>query len=110
MKIIIDECLPKRVTGFFKGHEVWTVPQIGLGGYSDTDLLQELDKRAIDIFVTMDGNIEYQQQFQNRVFATLIIRSVSNRFSDLLHLQDELLKVLENTSSGQIFHIPTKSF
>jgi len=35
VKIIIDECLPKKLTQFFTQDEVWTLPQIGLGWYSD---------------------------------------------------------------------------
>jgi len=53
MKIIIDECLPKRVSGFFAEHEAWTVPQIGLGGSPDALLLDELESRDIDVFVTI---------------------------------------------------------
>lgn len=49
MKIIIDECLPKRVTKFLVDHEAWTVPQIGLGGSTDALLLDELDTRKIDV-------------------------------------------------------------
>jgi len=36
MKIIIDECLPKRMTQFFKKGSAYTVPQIGLSGSTDT--------------------------------------------------------------------------
>ncbi|HHE05497.1 MAG TPA: hypothetical protein ENK90_00050 [Epsilonproteobacteria bacterium] len=106
MKIIIDECLPKRITQFFDSHEAWTVPQIGLSGSKDKALLDELDKRDIDIFITIDGNIEYQQQFKNRAFGTIVIRSVSNRFSDLLHLKDDLLEAIDQITSGNIIHIP----
>jgi len=105
MKIIIDECLPKRITQFFPEDEVWTVPQIGLGGSKDNVLLDELDARDIEVFVTIDGNIEYQQQFKNRVFGTVIIRAVSNRFSDLLHSKDDLLEAVKNVTSGNIIHI-----
>ena len=105
MKIIIDECLPKRITQFFDD-EVWTVPQIGLGGASDTVLLEELDSRKIDVFLTMDGNIEYQQQFENRVFGTIVIRSVSNRYADLEHLKDELRRAVKNIIAGKIIHVP----
>ena len=42
MKIIIDECLPKRITQFFPGDEVWTVLQIGLSGFKDKVLLSDL--------------------------------------------------------------------
>jgi len=106
MKIIIDECLPKRVAYFFTDQDVWTVPQIGLAGYKDTDLLNELNNRKIDIFITIDGNIEYQQQFENRVFATIIIRSVSNRFSDLKHFEKTLTEIIQTIEPGTVTHIP----
>ena len=107
MKIIIDECLPKRMTNFFAGEKVWTVPQIGLGGYKDSELLAELEKRNIDAFITIDGNIEYQQQFKNRILGTIVIRSVSNRFADLQHhLEEALVKIVKSIQPGTITHIP----
>ncbi len=105
MKIIIDECLPKRVTQFFEKGSAFTVPQIGLSGTKDTELLNELDRREIDVFVTIDGNIEYQQQFINRKFGTVVIIAVSNRFNDLLHLKDKILKAVNSVSKGEIEHI-----
>ncbi len=105
MKIVIDECLPKRVTQFFEKGSAYTVPQIGLSGTKDTELLNELDKREIDVFVTIDGNIEYQQQFINRKFGTVVIFAVSNRFNDLLHLKDKILKAVNSVSKGKIEHI-----
>ena len=106
MKIIVDECLPKRVIHFFTEHEVWTVPQIGLAGYKDTELLEELDKRQIDVFITIDGNIKYQQQFSHRSFGTIVIRSVSNRYADLERFRETLLKIIKTISPGTIVHIP----
>lgn len=106
MKIIVDECLPKRVTSFFEEHEAYTVPQIGLSGTKDTELLEELHSKGIDIFITIDGNIEYQQQFQNRCFGTIIIRSVSNRFLDLIHYKEQILNAITNIQAGEIIHIP----
>jgi predicted nuclease of predicted toxin-antitoxin system len=105
MKIIIDECLPKRVTRFFPGHDVWTVPQIGLAGYHDRELLHELDRRGIDLFVTIDGNMEYQQQFAERTFGTIVIRAVSNRFADLEHMQGQLQDALSKVKPKRIIHI-----
>ena len=108
MTIILDECLPKRLRNIFTSHTVWTVPQIGLSGAKDRKLLDELDKKDIDCFITIDGNIEYQQQFKNRKFSTIVIRSISNRYSDLINLQDEILKGLEFVDKVKIIHIPNK--
>ena len=93
MTIIIDECLPKRLTQFFAHETAWTVPQIGLSGAKDGELLDTLDRKKIDVFITIDGNIEYQQQFANRTFGTVIIRSVSSRFADLVALESMLVEL-----------------
>ena len=95
---------------FFTKDEVCSVPQIGLGGCSDSKLLKELEKRKIDLFITIDGNIEYQQQFNNKSFGTIVIRSVSNRFEDLVHFKKEILTVYADIQSGTIVHIPSASF
>ena len=105
MKIIIDECLPKRMLQFFPNDQAYTVPQIGLNGVSDSELLNILEEKKIDVFVTIDGNIEYQQQFHNRVFGTVIIRSPSNRYLDLLSLKEKIVDSTKNVSPGEIKHI-----
>jgi predicted nuclease of predicted toxin-antitoxin system len=105
MKIIIDECLPKRLTQFFEKDLAYTVPQIGLSGSTDSELLEELDRRGVDIFITIDGNIEYQQQFLKRKFGTVVILAVSNRFSDLERLKDKILDAVNVVAKGEIEHV-----
>ena len=106
MKIIVDECLPKRLIQLFPAHDTWTVPQIGLLGSKDGDLLDELDARSVDIFITIDGNIEYQQRFIGRKFGTIIVHSVINRIDDLLRLESELTKAVNKATSGTVLHVP----
>ena len=107
MKIIIDECLPRRLRTLLPAFEkVWTVPQIGLGGYHDSELLDALESKTIAVFITIDGNIEYQQQFQNRSFGTVIIRAVSNRFGDLQPHATALENAVKTVVPGGIIRIP----
>jgi len=106
MKIVIDECLPKRVEGFFPGHEVRTVPQLGLSGYKDGELLETLAKLGIDCFVTIDGNMEYQQRLNLQPFSTIVVRSHSNRFADLEPLAPLLRGALSEIAPGKIIHVP----
>ncbi|WP_457605998.1 DUF5615 family PIN-like protein [Nitratifractor sp.] len=106
MKIIIDECLPKRCTGCFESHEVYTVPQIGLSGWKDGELLRELARRGIDCFVTIDGNMEYQQHLERQPYMTIVLRAHSNRFRDLLPMREEMNEVLENVTPGRVVHLP----
>ena len=106
MKIVIDECLPKRMVHFFPKEEAWTVPQIGLAGYKDSELLRELEKRSIDVFITIDGNMEFQQQLKERSFGTVILRSVSNRYDDLKIYREQLGNMLRKIERGMIVHMP----
>ncbi len=106
MKIILDECLPKRLTKIIPFGHVFTVPQICLAGFSDTELLNALNEKKIDVFITIDNNIEYQQKFQNRLFGAIIIRAVSNRFQDLLPLEPELINAIRTFNNGTIIRIP----
>ena len=106
MKIIIDECLPRRVTGFFREDEVYTVPEIGLSGYKDGELLETLARRGIDCFITIDGNMEYQQRLNRQPFATIVVRSHSNRFRDLEPLAPLLREALKHIAPGKIIHVP----
>ena len=105
-RVIIDECLPKKLRSIFEEDEVYTIPQLGLSDYSDHDLLIELSKRLIDCFITIDGNMEYQQALSQQPFGIIILRSPSNRFRDLIPLQSLILDALNRCEAGQIIHIP----
>ncbi len=106
MKIIVDECLPRRLCKLLPFEQVWTVPQIGLAGLKDTELLSALDEKGINVFITIDGNIEYQQQFTNRGFGTVVIRAASNRFEDLQPLASLLTDAVSKVHVGEIVRIP----
>lgn len=106
MKIVIDECLPKRLRRLLPENDVWTVPQIGLAGTKDAELLDELTVREIDVFITIDGNIEYQQNFSGKSFGTVVIRAVSNRFQDLQVLETPLSEAVSQVRAGQVIRIP----
>ena len=56
MKIVIDECLPKRLIKLIQKADVKTVPQLGLAGTKDKELLTKLEELQVDIFITIDGN------------------------------------------------------
>ena len=60
MRVLLDENLPHDLTGALIGHSVSTVQALGWAGTKNGALL----KRAsglIDALVTMDRNLEHQQ-------------------------------------------------
>ena len=56
MKLLFDECLPKRLKYDFHGHEAFTVDDAGFKGLENGDLLKAASGR-FDVFIT-DFSIE----------------------------------------------------
>ena len=68
MKILLDECVDRRLATEIYGHDVNTVPQMGWAGIKNGDLLA-LAENSFDLFVTVDRNLSFQQKphaFQHR--------------------------------------------
>jgi predicted nuclease of predicted toxin-antitoxin system len=59
MKILIDECLPRKLKHEFPGHEVRTVPEMGWASKKNGELLA-LMSGQFDVFLTKDNNLQHQ--------------------------------------------------
>lgn len=59
MKILLDECLPRRIKRELPGHEVLTVPEAGWTSLKNGRLLR-LAEVSFDVFITVDRNMQYQ--------------------------------------------------
>lgn len=57
MKLLLDECVPKRLRNDFLDHEVRTVDEVGLKGVTNGDLLREAVNQEFDVLITVDRSI-----------------------------------------------------
>lgn len=105
MRIILDECLPKRLGQLLSGHIVTTVPQAGWAGTKNGALLK-LIGGAYDAFITMDKNLPAQQTAPGSTFEIVVIRCKSNRIDDLKALAPAILKALETLQPAHIAIVP----
>jgi predicted nuclease of predicted toxin-antitoxin system len=106
MKLLIDECVPRRVKFLFAdgGHECQTVREAGFSGKENGELLA-LAEEHFDVLLTIDKNIRYQQNMTGRSIAILIIRPVSNDLDDILPHIPQALDSLKSLKPGQIVEI-----
>ncbi len=108
MRVLLDECLPRRLKRALSGHDVQTVPETGWAGKENGELLQ-LAAAAFDVFVTIDQNMRYQQNLAGASVAVIVLMSRSNRFEDLLPIVPSLLEALRSgLQRGQIVRIGAK--
>jgi hypothetical protein len=59
----------------------------------------------IDVLITMDRNMRFQQRFQVRPFGAIVLRARSNRLPDLLPLVPELVQALPKVKLSQVIEI-----
>jgi predicted nuclease of predicted toxin-antitoxin system len=101
VRILLDECLPKRLKRDLVGHDTHTVPEMGWASKRNGELLA-LAEVDFDVFVTVDRNLSFQQDVGRYRLAVLVLVAKSNRRSDLLPLVPELLDALASVAPGQL--------
>ena len=84
MKLLLDECVPRRFKFSLSDgqHECVTVPEAGFAGRKNGELLG-LAEGNFDVFITLDQGFRHQQNLAGRKIAILVVRtkskSVQNR-------------------------------
>lgn len=97
MRILLDECVDRRVAKEIRGHEVVTVPQAGWAGVQNGDLLRRAQAR-FDVFVTVDRNLSFQQPVPQFSIAVIVLQAPTNRLQDLRPLVPQLKRMLMSAS------------
>ncbi len=90
MRILLDEDLPRRLGSLLIGHEPVTVQLVGWAGIKNGKLLA-LAATKFDLFLTMDGGLEFQQNLVTLPVAVLIVEALSNRMEHLEPLVPAML-------------------
>lgn len=104
MRLLLDECSPRRLRKDFPGHVVSTIEQARLKGLKNGALLQAASN-DFDVLVTVDKNIEYQQN-PDKLPMTILILSVRNiRYESILPLLPRALESIESVSDNKIIKI-----
>lgn len=106
MKILLDECVPRTLKSDLsvEGHQCLTVPEVGLGGAANGELLRQAEGN-FDVFVTLDKGLHYQQNLTNYKIAILLIRAKSSRVADILPNLPACLAALRSIKPGQIVQV-----
>ncbi|MEM6327377.1 MAG: DUF5615 family PIN-like protein [Bacteroidota bacterium] len=105
MRVLLDENLDWRLRrGFDAEHEVVTVAYHGWAGKTNGDLLQAA-AAEFDVFVTLDSNLEYQQNVASLDLAVVVIQATSSDLADIHPVLPELNARLASVQPGQAYVI-----
>jgi predicted nuclease of predicted toxin-antitoxin system len=108
MKLLLDECMPRRLKKALAPHEAFTVEDAGFKGLKNGRLLREANG-DYNVLITVDRNIPAQQNFSTLKIAIIIIYAKSNRYQDLIPFIPQILSSLVNISPGSVVRIESQN-
>ena len=104
MKVLLDECVPRKLKREFANHEVVTVTEQGWSGIENGALLK-LAATKFDIFLTVDQNLSFQQNLKNFNIAIILMVARNNRLKTLLPLMPAVRAAIGDVKAGEIVRI-----
>ncbi len=95
MRLLLDESVPRRLRNSLPDHHVRTVVEMGWGGITNGELLR-LAAAEFDALVTVDKNLQYQQDLSSLPVAVIVLFAQSNELPHLLPLIPDLTSTLQS--------------
>jgi hypothetical protein len=108
VRILLDECVDQRFRRALVGRDVVTVQEAGWAGKKMVSSLT-LAAKTYQVFITVDRNLYFQQNFSTFSIAVLVLAARTNRLADLRPLAKDVLSELSVLKPGQVSLIPKKS-
>jgi hypothetical protein len=105
MRILFDECVPRRLRNQLTGIEIKTVGEMGWSGKENGELLRVMVEAGFSVLVTVDRGLPFQQNLHTTHASVIILEAVSNRFDDLVPLMPALRQALDQVRPGQAVRI-----
>jgi hypothetical protein len=105
MRILLDECVPRRLRRELPGHDIRTVPEMGWSGKKNGELLALMVAQGFEVLMTVDQNVRHQQNLQAFDVAVIVLVGASNRLADLVPLMPSAQVALSSISHGDVVEI-----
>jgi len=104
MRVLFDECFPRALRAEFPGHDIKTVKESGWAGVKNGELLR-LAAGQFDVLLTVDRNLEYQQNFFGLTLAVTVVDAPSNDVDALRPLMPAVREALPKALPGTVSHV-----
>ena len=101
MRILIDENFPADFAKLLVGHDVSTVHSLGWSGVKNGELLRRAGA-VCEVFVTLDRNLEFQQNIKALPFGVVVVRTPSNRMPHLIPHVRNILEAAKRVAPGAV--------
>jgi predicted nuclease of predicted toxin-antitoxin system len=104
MRILLDECLPRKLKRSIVGHDVATVQERGWSSKKNGELLRLMDG-TVEVFLTSDQNLREQQNLATIPFSIIVLVAPDNRLPTLLALMPQVQSLLDTITAGTVVEV-----
>ncbi len=84
MKILLDECVTKRLKKHLEEYEIFTVRELDLGGIKNGKLMTYCSENGFDILLTIDKNLMFQQNLDKYPVAIVVLNCANSKIEELV--------------------------
>lgn len=105
MKILLDECVTKKLKPLLKSHEVTTVSEMKWNGLKNGALLSEAAKNNYDVLLTIDKNIMHQQKVTDYLISIVVFDTESSSITELKKYVADFLNQLPSFEKRKVYVI-----
>lgn len=103
MKILVDECLPIKVKDILSEFEVSTVRDLKWMGIKNGILINLAFENGFDVFITVDKNLNFQQNIETKDIGLLILDIQKNMIDHIIPLKEMITTAVNKIRPGEIF-------
>ena len=104
MRLLLDESVPRRLRQFLPNYRVRTVVEMGWSGIKNGELLH-LAASDFDAFITVDKNLQYQQNLSTLPVAVVVLHAQSNELHALTPLVSDLEATLASLQPRRLVQV-----
>jgi len=84
MKILLDECVTKRLKNHLPEFDVFTVRKLNLSGIKNGKLMTYCVENNFDILLTIDNNLIYQQNLDKYPLTIAVLNCFTSKIEELI--------------------------
>ncbi|MDT3738793.1 MAG: hypothetical protein RO257_04755 [Candidatus Kapabacteria bacterium] len=105
MKILLDECITKKLKPYLIDFEVYTVVEMGSSGLKNGELLKNCSINNFGILLTIDKNISSQQSITKFNVSVVILNSINSKLESIIPLIPKFKEEVSNFNIGHYYSI-----
>jgi hypothetical protein len=102
MRILLDQCVPKKLKRHLTGHEFLHVYDMDWEGKKNGELLALMRGEGFQVFLTVDKQLRHQQNIAKSGVALVVLDTWGTDVEDLLPLLPQVYATLATIQPGEV--------